>query len=207
MPYDKVEAAREFAGWSRSYDRCILQRLLFTPSHDALIGRLRGRSGDSPWTLLDVGMRHRSLRGQGSGRIPRSQGLGRGPRRPDDPDGDGSLEIERGGLRPGAGGQRAIAVLGWRLRRRHLRQQLSPLSAPRTSLSPRCVGSSSRGGGCCSSMVTATALGDGSFTTSASRGSKVTSIMPPPAGSATCCAWPGSRKPSRKSTGGWPPSC
>ena len=55
MSYDKDEAAREFACWSKSYDRSILRRLLFTPSHEALIGRLRGRFGDRPWTLLDVG--------------------------------------------------------------------------------------------------------------------------------------------------------
>ena len=55
MSYHKDEAAREFAAWSKSYDRSVLQRLLFTPSHEALIGRLRGQFGDRPWTLLDVG--------------------------------------------------------------------------------------------------------------------------------------------------------
>ena len=55
MSYNKDEAAREFAGWSKSYDRSILQRLLFAPSHEALIGRLRGQFDDRPWTLLDVG--------------------------------------------------------------------------------------------------------------------------------------------------------
>ncbi|WP_422923778.1 class I SAM-dependent methyltransferase [Singulisphaera sp. PoT] len=55
MPYRKEEAAREFAVWSKSYDRSILQWLLFTPSHEALIARLRDRFGDRPWSLLDVG--------------------------------------------------------------------------------------------------------------------------------------------------------
>ena len=55
MPYHRDEAAREFARWSRSYDRSILRRLLFTPSHEALIARLRAEPGDRPWTLLDVG--------------------------------------------------------------------------------------------------------------------------------------------------------
>ena len=55
MPYHRDQAAREFARWSRSYDRSILRKLLFTPSHEALIARLRAEPGDRPWTLLDVG--------------------------------------------------------------------------------------------------------------------------------------------------------
>ncbi len=55
MPYTRTEAAREFARWSENYDRSILQRLLFGPSHRAIIGRLRGRLPGRPWTLLDVG--------------------------------------------------------------------------------------------------------------------------------------------------------
>lgn len=55
MAYDKVQAAEEFARWSESYDRCILQWLLFGPSHRAMIKRLRSVSGGRPLRILDVG--------------------------------------------------------------------------------------------------------------------------------------------------------
>jgi ubiquinone/menaquinone biosynthesis C-methylase UbiE len=55
MSYDKVQAAREFDRWSQGYDRCILQRLLFGPSHRAIIARVGARSGDRPLAILDVG--------------------------------------------------------------------------------------------------------------------------------------------------------
>jgi ubiquinone/menaquinone biosynthesis C-methylase UbiE len=55
MKYDKRQATHEFTRWSESYDRCILQSLLFTPSHRALIKRIRGRFGDGPIKILDVG--------------------------------------------------------------------------------------------------------------------------------------------------------
>jgi len=55
MPYNKVQAAREFDRWSQGYDRCILQRLLFEPSHRAIIDRVRARSGEQPLAILDVG--------------------------------------------------------------------------------------------------------------------------------------------------------
>lgn len=55
MSYDKHQAAEEFTRWSESYDRCILQRLLFGPSHRALIARMRGRFGDEPIRVLDIG--------------------------------------------------------------------------------------------------------------------------------------------------------
>ena len=35
MAYDKHQATAEFNRWSESYDRCILQWLLFGPSHRA----------------------------------------------------------------------------------------------------------------------------------------------------------------------------
>ena len=53
--YDKTQAADEFTRWSESYDRSVLQTLLFAPSHDALIRRLRGHLGDRPARILDVG--------------------------------------------------------------------------------------------------------------------------------------------------------
>jgi ubiquinone/menaquinone biosynthesis C-methylase UbiE len=55
MSYDKVQAVREFGRWSQGYDRCILQRLLFGPSHRAIIARVRARFGGRPLAILDVG--------------------------------------------------------------------------------------------------------------------------------------------------------
>jgi ubiquinone/menaquinone biosynthesis C-methylase UbiE len=53
--YDKSQATEEFTRWSESYDRSILQWLLFGPSHRALIRRMRTVVGDRPASLLDVG--------------------------------------------------------------------------------------------------------------------------------------------------------
>ena len=56
MIYDKVQATREFEKWSESYDRCVLQRLLFGPSHRAILKRIGGQFGeDRPLRVLDVG--------------------------------------------------------------------------------------------------------------------------------------------------------
>ena len=55
MAYDKQQARHEFTRWSESYDRCILQWLLFGPSHRALIRRIRAVAGDRPVRILDVG--------------------------------------------------------------------------------------------------------------------------------------------------------
>jgi ubiquinone/menaquinone biosynthesis C-methylase UbiE len=55
MSYDKGQATREFARWSENYDRCILQWLLFGPSHRAILRRLRAAVGDRPARVLDVG--------------------------------------------------------------------------------------------------------------------------------------------------------
>lgn len=55
MAYDKRQATDEFNRWSRSYDRSILQWLLFGPSHRAMIRRIKAVAGDRPVTLLDVG--------------------------------------------------------------------------------------------------------------------------------------------------------
>jgi ubiquinone/menaquinone biosynthesis C-methylase UbiE len=55
MSYNKIQAAREFDRWSQGYDRCILQRLLFGPSHRAIIARVRARCGERPLAILDVG--------------------------------------------------------------------------------------------------------------------------------------------------------
>jgi ubiquinone/menaquinone biosynthesis C-methylase UbiE len=55
MAYDKHQATDEFTRWSESYDRCILQWLLFGPSHRALIRRIKAVAGDRPVKVLDVG--------------------------------------------------------------------------------------------------------------------------------------------------------
>jgi len=55
MGYDKHQVAQEFTRWSRSYDRSILQWLLFGPSHRVLIRRIRDVAGDRPLKMLDVG--------------------------------------------------------------------------------------------------------------------------------------------------------
>jgi ubiquinone/menaquinone biosynthesis C-methylase UbiE len=55
MVYDKHQATAEFNRWSESYDRCVLQWLLFGPSHRALVRRIRALGGDRPVRILDVG--------------------------------------------------------------------------------------------------------------------------------------------------------
>lgn len=55
MGYDKRQATEEFARWSESYDRSILQWLLFGPSHRAILRRIGDRFGDRPLKVLDVG--------------------------------------------------------------------------------------------------------------------------------------------------------
>lgn len=55
MSYDKHQATQEFRRWSDSYDRCILQWMLFGPSHRVLIGRIRAVSRGRSIRMLDVG--------------------------------------------------------------------------------------------------------------------------------------------------------
>ena len=55
MSYDKLQAKHEFTKWSESYDRCILQRLLFAPSHRAIIARIKAQFGGQPVQILDIG--------------------------------------------------------------------------------------------------------------------------------------------------------
>ena len=55
MAYDKRQAAHEFTRWSESYDRSVLQWLLFGPSHRAMIRRIGAVAGDRPLKVLDVG--------------------------------------------------------------------------------------------------------------------------------------------------------
>lgn len=53
--YDKKQATHEFNRWSETYDRSVLQWLLFGPSHRAIIARIRRHGGDRPIRVLDVG--------------------------------------------------------------------------------------------------------------------------------------------------------
>ena len=55
MSYDKQQASREFGRWSETYDRSVLQWLLFRPAHRAIIARIRAGSDGRPLTVLDVG--------------------------------------------------------------------------------------------------------------------------------------------------------
>jgi len=55
LDYHRDEASREFARWSESYDRSILQQLLFRPTHRAIIRRIAATAGDGPIRILDVG--------------------------------------------------------------------------------------------------------------------------------------------------------
>jgi ubiquinone/menaquinone biosynthesis C-methylase UbiE len=55
MGYNKDQATEEFIRWSDSYDRSILQWLIFGPSHRTLIRRIREVLGDRPARVLDVG--------------------------------------------------------------------------------------------------------------------------------------------------------
>jgi ubiquinone/menaquinone biosynthesis C-methylase UbiE len=52
MPYCKYEAQAQFESWSATYDHSILQRLLFTPSHNCLIDRI---DGTRSIRILDIG--------------------------------------------------------------------------------------------------------------------------------------------------------
>lgn len=55
MSYDKSQATAEFTRWSESYDRSILQWLLFGPSHRAILARIQDAFGAQPINVLDVG--------------------------------------------------------------------------------------------------------------------------------------------------------
>jgi len=50
--YEKHEAVSEFESWSQNYDDSIVQRLLFVPSHNAMLERLLAHP---PRRVLDIG--------------------------------------------------------------------------------------------------------------------------------------------------------
>ena len=64
MGYDKHQATHEFTRWSESYDRSILQVLLFGPSHRAIIARIKAEHGDRADPDPRRRLRHGGLRRQ-----------------------------------------------------------------------------------------------------------------------------------------------
>src|SRR5262245_13777950 len=54
MSYTKEESQTQFDGWSDSYDDSVLQRLLFMPSHDYVLGEIEG-GGARQFRMLDIG--------------------------------------------------------------------------------------------------------------------------------------------------------
>ncbi len=129
MSYDKVQAVREFGRWSHGYDRCILQRLLFGPSHRAIIARVRARSGERPLTILDVGCGTGVFVSRIMAASPRSTVWGIDLVSAMLAQGQ-ALASAPGTRRRGPGGQRAPPLPGRHLRHGDVCQQLPPLSAP-----------------------------------------------------------------------------
>ena len=130
MSYNKVQAAREFDRWSQGYDRCVLQRLLFGPSHRAIIARVRARSGEQPLAILDVGCGTGVFASRIRAASPRSTVWGVDLVCGDAGPGQRAVAIGPGTRRRGPGGQRAPSLPSRRLRRGDVRQQLPSLSAP-----------------------------------------------------------------------------
>ena len=130
MSYDKVQAVGEFGRWSQGYDRCILQRLLFGPSHRAIIARVRARSGEGALAILDVGCGTGVFASRISAASPRSTVWGVDLVSAMLVQGKSALAKGPGARRRGPGGQRAPALRSRCLRRGDVRQQFPPLSAP-----------------------------------------------------------------------------
>ncbi len=55
MAYDKRQATSEFTRWSRNYDDCVLQWLLFGPTHRVIIRQIESQCSEPPARILDVG--------------------------------------------------------------------------------------------------------------------------------------------------------
>ena len=127
MAYDKGQVDQEFTRWSNSYDRSILQWLLFGPSHRVLIRRIRDVAGDRPLKMLDVGCGTGVFASRVREALPKvevcgvdlvSEMLKKGKPR---------WRLDRGHVLPGARRQRAAAVRVGGVRHRDLCQQLPPL--------------------------------------------------------------------------------
>ncbi len=76
MGYDKHQATHEFTRWSESYDRSILQWMLFGPSHRAIIRRIDAEHGDRPMRVLDVGCGTGVFAGRIREAFPRAEVVG-----------------------------------------------------------------------------------------------------------------------------------
>ena len=147
MAYDKHQATAEFNHWSESYDRCILQWLLFGPSHRALIRRIRAVAGDRAIRILDVGCGTGVFASRLRAAFPEAQVCG--------------IDLVAGMLDKGRalGGRMPVTCSPSRgtanaCRSRPGRSTWSPaptasITIPtRTAPSPRCTGCCGRGGGC-----------------------------------------------------------
>jgi len=76
LGYDKHQATHEFTRWSESYDRSILQWLLFGPSHRAIIQRIQAEAGNRPIRVLDVGCGTGVFAARIRGALPNAQVFG-----------------------------------------------------------------------------------------------------------------------------------
>ena len=203
MSYNKVQAAREFGRWSQGYDRCILQRLLFGPSHRAIIARVRARSGERPLAILDVGCGTGVFASRIRAASPRSTVWGVDLV---------SAMLAQGKARWRSDPEHLVAVQGDSERLPFPAGAFDVVTCAtasttirtRTVPSPRCTVSSNRGGDCSWSTAVAMASGDGSSMTSVSLVWRETSCTPRPAGSAASSAGLGSSRRARKSIPAWP---
>ena len=73
MGYHKEQASEEFARWSASYDRSVLQWMLFGPSHRVLIKRIGAVAGSRPFRVLDVGCGTGQFAGRIREALPQAQ--------------------------------------------------------------------------------------------------------------------------------------
>ena len=130
MGYDKDQATEEFIRWSDSYDRSILQWLIFGPSHRVLIRRIRESVGDRPARILDVGCGTGVFATRLRAALPRVEVYGVDLVSEMLEKGRARWRQHRGHVLPGPGRQRTAPVPRRVLRHRHLLQQLPPLSPP-----------------------------------------------------------------------------
>ena len=130
LKYEKCQATHEFTRWSESYDRSILQWLLFSPSHRAIA------QSDSPAVPRPAdprpgrGVRDRGLRGEDPRGLAEGAGLGDRPGLGDARQGPRALESPCRRAASGARGQRTPAVRRRDVRRPDVREQLPPLPEP-----------------------------------------------------------------------------
>ena len=103
MGYDKDQATEEFIRWSDSYDRSILQWLIFGPSHRVLIRRIRESVGDRPARDPGRRLRHGRIRHATARRAASRRGLRRRPGLGDAGEGPRPMAAARGACLAGPG--------------------------------------------------------------------------------------------------------